>query len=33
VVRGGQVVRVDAPEVDAMEAGDRFLYTRSGDDQ
>lgn len=33
VVRGGQVVRVDAPEVDALEPGDRLLYIRSGDDE
>ncbi|MBP2453588.1 potassium channel family protein [Mycolicibacterium lutetiense] len=31
VVRGGRLVRVDAPEVDALEAGDRLLYIRSAD--
>jgi voltage-gated potassium channel len=29
VVRDGRVLRVDAPEVDAVEAGDRLLYVRS----
>jgi voltage-gated potassium channel len=29
VVRDGQLLRVDAPEVDAIEAGDRLLYVRS----
>ena len=29
VVRDGQLRRVDAPEVDAIEAGDRLLYVRS----
>ena len=29
VVRGGHLLRVDAPEVDAIEAGDRLLYVRS----
>jgi voltage-gated potassium channel len=29
VVRGGELLRVDAPEVDAVEAGDRLLYIRS----
>ncbi len=29
VVRGGRLLRVDAPEVDAIEAGDRLLYIRS----
>ena len=29
VVRDGQLLRVDAPEVDALEAGDRLLYIRS----
>ena len=28
VVRDGQLLRVDAPEVDAIEAGDRLLYVR-----
>lgn len=31
VVRNGHLVRVDAPEVDALEAGDRLLYIRSAD--
>lgn len=31
VVREGRLVRVDAPEVDALEAGDRLLYIRSAD--
>jgi len=31
VVRDGSLVRVDAPEVDALEAGDRLLYIRSAD--
>jgi voltage-gated potassium channel len=30
VVRNGHLLRVDAPEVDAIEAGDRLLYIRSG---
>lgn len=29
VVRNGDLVRVDAPEVDALESGDRLLYVRS----
>ena len=29
VVRDGQLLRVDAPEVDAVETGDRLLYVRS----
>lgn len=29
VVRDGRLVRVDAPEVDAIENGDRLLYIRS----
>ncbi len=29
VVRDGQLLRVDAPAVDAIEAGDRLLYVRS----
>ncbi|HZQ30432.1 MAG TPA: potassium channel family protein [Mycobacterium sp.] len=29
VVRDGDLVRVDAPEVDALEPGDRLLYVRS----
>ncbi|MCG7609424.1 potassium transporter Kef [Mycolicibacterium sp. (ex Dasyatis americana)] len=31
VVRAGRLVRVDAPEVDALEFGDRLLYIRSAD--
>ncbi|BBZ27250.1 NAD-binding protein of Kef-type K+ transporter [Mycolicibacterium madagascariense] len=31
VVRGGQLVRVDDPEVDAMELGDRLLYIRNAE--
>jgi voltage-gated potassium channel len=31
VVRNGRLVRVDDPEVDALEAGDRLLYIRSAD--
>lgn len=31
VVRGGELVRVDAPEVDALELGDRLLYIRSAE--
>jgi voltage-gated potassium channel len=30
VVRNGHLLRVDAPEVDAIESGDRLLYVRSG---
>jgi voltage-gated potassium channel len=29
VIRGGDLLRVDAPEVDAIEAGDRLLYVRN----
>jgi voltage-gated potassium channel len=29
VVRDGRLLRVDEPEVDALEAGDRLLYVRS----
>jgi len=29
VVRDGRLLRVDAPEVDAIEAGDRLLYVRN----
>jgi voltage-gated potassium channel len=29
VVRDGRLLRVDAPEVDAIEAGDRLLYVRT----
>lgn len=32
VVHGGRLVRVDAPEAGALQAGDRLLYIRSGDD-
>lgn len=31
VVRNGQLLRVDSPEVDAIEPGDRLLYVRSAD--
>ena len=31
VVRGGNLLRVDEPEVDALELGDRLLYIRSAD--
>ena len=31
VVRGGQLLRVDEPEVDALELGDRLLYIRSAE--
>jgi voltage-gated potassium channel len=31
VVRDGRLLRVDEPEVDAMELGDRLLYIRSAD--
>jgi voltage-gated potassium channel len=31
VVRDGQLLRVDAPEADAIEANDRLLYIRSVD--
>jgi voltage-gated potassium channel len=31
VVRDGGLLRVDLPEVDALEAGDRLLYIRSAD--
>jgi voltage-gated potassium channel len=29
VVRDGHLWRIDAPEVDAVEASDRLLYIRS----
>ncbi len=29
VVRDGQLLRIDAPEVDTVEAGDRLLYVRT----
>jgi voltage-gated potassium channel len=31
VVRGGQLLRIGAPEVDAIEANDRLLYVRKAD--
>src|SRR6476660_4637810 len=31
VVRNGQLIRVDDPQVDALELGDRLLYIRTGD--
>jgi voltage-gated potassium channel len=31
VVRGGELLRVDAPEVDSLELGDRLLYIRSAE--
>ena len=31
VVRGGQLLRVDEPDVDALELGDRLLYIRSAE--
>jgi voltage-gated potassium channel len=31
VVRNGQLLRLDSPEVDAIEPGDRLLYVRSAD--
>jgi voltage-gated potassium channel len=31
VVRGGHLLRVDSPEVDALATGDRLLYVRSAD--
>ncbi|BBY43668.1 potassium transporter Kef [Mycolicibacterium celeriflavum] len=33
VVRDGQLLRVDSPEVDTVEAGDRLLYIRSADSE
>ncbi|WP_102142761.1 potassium channel family protein [Mycobacterium hubeiense] len=33
VVRNGELIRVDAPEVDSIEAGDRLLYIRSTDSE
>ncbi len=33
VVRGGELVRVDAPAVDALEKGDRLLYVRRTSDE
>ncbi|OBB74738.1 transmembrane cation transporter [Mycolicibacterium flavescens] len=31
VVRGGELLRVDSPEVDTVEPGDRLLYIRNAD--
>lgn len=31
VVRGGKLLRVDDPQVDALELGDRLLYVRSAE--
>ncbi|KUI21672.1 potassium transporter Kef [Mycobacterium sp. GA-1285] len=31
VVRGGELLRVDSPEVDRVESGDRLLYIRNAD--
>ena len=31
VVRANKLIRVDDPEVDALELGDRLLYIRSAD--
>jgi len=31
VVRDGRLARVDEPEVDALETGDRLLYIRSAE--
>jgi voltage-gated potassium channel len=31
VVRNGRLLRVDDPEADAIEPGDRLLYVRSVD--
>jgi voltage-gated potassium channel len=33
VVRDGDLLRVDTPEVDALELGDRLLYIRSADSE
>ncbi|WP_099024098.1 potassium channel family protein [Mycolicibacterium palauense] len=33
VVRDGRLVRVDDPQVDSMETGDRLLYVRNAEDQ
>ncbi|KUH81337.1 MULTISPECIES: potassium channel family protein [unclassified Mycobacterium] len=33
VVRDGQLLRVDSPEVDTVESGDRLLYIRSADSE
>jgi voltage-gated potassium channel len=31
VVRNGELLRVDSPEVDALEPGDRLLHVRSAE--
>jgi voltage-gated potassium channel len=31
VVRNGELLRVDSPEVDALESGDRLLHVRSAE--
>jgi voltage-gated potassium channel len=31
VVRGGKLLRVDDPQVDSLELGDRLLYVRSAE--
>ena len=33
VVRGGKLIRVDHPEVDSLELGDRLLFIRSADSE
>ncbi len=33
VVRGGDLLRVDSPEVDTVESGDRLLYIRNADSE
>ena len=33
LVRDGELLRIDDPRADAMEAGDRLLYIRSADDE
>ncbi|OBI74534.1 TrkA family potassium uptake protein [Mycobacterium sp. E740] len=33
VVRNGQLLRVDSPEVDTVESGDRLLYIRNADSE
>ena len=32
VIRDGELLRIDDPQVDSMETGDRLLYIRSADD-
>ncbi len=32
VIRDGELLRIDDPQVDSMEAGDRLLYIRSADE-